>query len=480
MKKLKKILSCSIMIMVVILFSSVKYEKVLASEDFETSNVYLQYSTENNEIDEVPIIKFSTDKPSPQYSGSTIQMTAEVKGSGEFKYKFLIRNDKGNWYLLRDYDTSNSYKWQTGAAGDKILYVDVKDNNGKVTRKSMNYTVKVNAPVISSFTADKASPQQSRTQITLMASASGKGTLYYKFLVNDNNGNWFKIRDYSKSNICEWNPSSVGSKTLYVDVKDEDGKVTRKAMGYVIKEAPAPTINSFSTDKTSPQNVGEVINFKVEASGAGKLQYKFSIEDESGKCALLRDYNYLNTYEWKTSVYGNKTIYVDVKDENGKVTRSEIKYVLNKIYKINSVDFNKAISDEMYRLVNEHRNNNGLVSYKIDSVMEECAYGKSKHMSDNNYFSHDYNGEYWWNMYPEKYSDACALGENIIRSYINPNKIYTEEECNQIAKNLFEGWKNSSGHNANMLSQNFEAIGFGIYVNTSGYIYGTQEFIKRW
>jgi len=90
-----------------------------------------------------------------------------------------------------------------------------------------------------------------------------------------------------------------------------------------------------------------------------------------------------------------------------KVTRSEIKYVLNKIYKINSVDFNKAISDEMYRLVNEHRNNNGLVSYKIDSVMEECAYGKSKHMSDNNYFSHDYNGEYWWNMYPEKYSDAC-------------------------------------------------------------------------
>ena len=39
---------------------------------------------------------------------------------------------------------------------------------------------------------------------------------------------------------------------------------------------------------------------------------------------------------------------------------------------------------------------------------------------------------------------------------------------------------NSSGHNANMLSENFEAIGFGIYVNSSGYLYGTQEFIKRW
>jgi uncharacterized protein YkwD len=134
----------------------------------------------------------------------------------------------------------------------------------------------------------------------------------------------------------------------------------------------------------------------------------------------------------------------------------------------------------MYRLVNEHRNNNGLKSLAVDSVMEECAYGKSKHMSDNNYFSHSYEGKYWWNIYPEKYENACAIGENIIKSYINPNKLYTKEECKAIANRLFESWKNSSGHNANMLSENFEAIGFGIYVNSSGYLYGTQEFIKRW
>ena len=41
-----------------------------------------------------------------------------------------------------------------------------------------------------------------------------------------------------------------------------------------------------------------------------------------------------------------------------------------------------------------HRKNNGLSSYKINNVLEGCAFEKSKHMSDNNYFSHDYNGEY--------------------------------------------------------------------------------------
>ena len=42
-----------------------------------------------------------------------------------------------------------------------MLYVDVKDGNGNVVTKTMNFVVseKVVAPTISSFTASKASPQ---------------------------------------------------------------------------------------------------------------------------------------------------------------------------------------------------------------------------------------------------------------------------------------------------------------------------------
>lgn len=338
---------------------------------------------------------------------------------------------------------------------------------------------------INNFTADKKSPQISGTAIKLSVEATGKGTLQYKFIIKDNKtGNWAKLRDYGTDNTYIWKTKATGDKTLYVDVKDEKGQVIRKSLSYTIKEKvfKAPVIKSFVSDKKSPQISGASIKLSVEATGSSTLQYKFIIKDnKTGNWAKLRDYGKSNTYTWKTKATGDKTLYVDVKNENGQVTRKSLTYTIKEVnYSVNTSEFNKVVYDEMYRLVNEHRNNNGLKSLAVDSVMEECAYGKSKHMSDNNYFSHSYEGKYWWNIYPEKYENACAIGENIIKSYINPNKLYTKEECKAIANRLFESWKNSSGHNANMLSENFEAIGFGIYVNSSGYLYGTQEFIKRW
>ena len=56
-------------------------------------------------------------------------------------------------------------------------------------------------------------------------------------------------------------------------------------------------------------------------------------------------------------------------------------------------------------------------------------------------------------------------------------KVYfTEEECKTIAEMLFQQWKESPGHNANMLQSMFNSIGFGLYVNASGKVYATQQF----
>ena len=99
----------------------------------------------------------------------------------------------------------------------------------------MSYTVKAAAPKVTSFTADKKSPQVSGTQVKLTAKATGTGTLQYKFLIKDASGNWFVIQDYSSSNIAIWKAGKTGNKTLYVDVKDSNGKVTRKSISYTIK-----------------------------------------------------------------------------------------------------------------------------------------------------------------------------------------------------------------------------------------------------
>ena len=113
----------------------------------------------------------------------------------------------------------------------------------------MSYTVKAvqTAPVISSFTASKQSPQVSGTEVTLTAKATGTGTLKYKFLIQDASGNWGMLRDYGTSNSIVWKTGKTGTKTLYVDVKDSNGKVTRKSMSYTVKQSLIEDSNSAIT-----------------------------------------------------------------------------------------------------------------------------------------------------------------------------------------------------------------------------------------
>ena len=184
---------------------------------------------------------------------------------------------------------------------------------------------------INNFTSNKVSPQVSGTIVELSVEATGTDKLQYKFILKDNKtGNWYKIRDFEKSNKCEWYTSSIGEKTLYVDVKDESGQVVRKSMNYTVKEkaSEALKIINFSADKTSPQASRTKVILKAEAIGTGKLQYKFIISDNKGNWYKIKDFGTSNTAEWITSTIGNKTLYVDVKDENGVVMRKAMSYTV--------------------------------------------------------------------------------------------------------------------------------------------------------
>ena len=185
----------------------------------------------------VPTIEsFTADKTSPQLQGTNITLTVKASGKGTLQYKFIVKDDKENWYKLRDFSTSNTYIWKANASGNKKLYVDVKDEFGNVVRKELNYEIIASSNLeIKSFTADKTSPQVKGTDVKLTVKASGKGTLQYKFIIKDDKENWYKLRDFSTSNTYVWKANVAGSKKLYVDVKDESGKVLRKELNYVVK-----------------------------------------------------------------------------------------------------------------------------------------------------------------------------------------------------------------------------------------------------
>ena len=207
-----------------------------------TSGVYrdgtliVTYKYKKSATTALSISSFTADKSSPQVTGTKVTLKATASGTGTLQYKFVIRDAKCNYFIIQNYSTSNTASWTTGAVGDKLLFVDVKDSTGKVVRKEMPYKVTAKSSLtVSSFTSDKASPQAVGTKVTLRATASGSGTLQYKFLLRDAKGNWYVIRNYSTSNTATWTPGAAGSKVLYVDVKDGNGNVVRKQMSFYVR-----------------------------------------------------------------------------------------------------------------------------------------------------------------------------------------------------------------------------------------------------
>ena len=326
MKKVNRFISMLLLIFMVLTMDLNGYSQIVKAA---TTNLVEKEASEN-----LIITSFTADKKSPQATGTQVTLTAKATGEGTLQYKFLIKDlSTGNWYKLRDFSTSNTYVWKTGAVGNKMLYVDVKDVNENVVRKEMSYVVKekLTELAVTSFTADKQSPQVTGTKITLTAEATGEGTLQYKFLIKDTSGNWYKLRDFSTSNTYIWTTGAIGNKTLYVDVKDSSENVVRKEMSYVVKEKTTTElkITRFTADKQSPQIKGTLLRLSAEATGEGELQYKFILKDSNGNWYAIRDFANDNTANWISNLTGNISLYVDVKDASEKVVRKELKFVIN-------------------------------------------------------------------------------------------------------------------------------------------------------
>ena len=275
------------------------------------------------------ISSFTTNKTSPQEKGTQVVLTVKATGTGTLQYRFRVGTANGNSSHIKDYSTSNTATWNANYAGTKVLFVDVKDGNGKVVTKTMNFVVseKVVAPTISSFTASKASPQVVGTQVVLTAKATGTGTLQYRFRVGTANGNSSLIKDYSTSNTATWNANYAGTKVLYVDVKDSNGKVTTKTITYVIEDNSSVKISSLQTSKYSPQTVGTSIALLTNAEGKGTLNYKYSIYNGT-TWTVLQNYSTSDVAIWTPSKAGTYNIKVEVKDSTGTVKSKTVSYVI--------------------------------------------------------------------------------------------------------------------------------------------------------
>lgn len=278
-------------------------------------------------VNDLKITSFTADKVSPQKQGTTVRLEAAAEGGeGELQYRFY-RDLNGTTSVFRDYQKWNVAYSNPSVSGTYTVYVEVKDAKGNTASSSMTYTWEEpsNPIVIHSFNAEMASPQPQGTTVRLDVNAEGgDGELQYRFY-RVLNGKTTVFRDYQKWNIAYCNPPA-GDYTLYVDVKDANGNISTSSLDFSWEaQAKELAIKNISASAASPQKKGTTIQLKVEAEGGqGELQYRFYREKDD-VVTLFRDYQ-----KWDNAycnpAAGTYTIYVDVKDQTGKVVTGSIQY----------------------------------------------------------------------------------------------------------------------------------------------------------
>lgn len=132
--------------------------------------------------------------------------------------------------------------------------------------------------------------------------------------------------------------------------------------------------------------------------------------------------------------------------------------------------------------MNAYRANAGLPELVVSDTVTTDARAWSKHMSDSDDFSHDPDYKYF-GVGKLDGGDTTYAGENIAYNHRENfgdkwGAYGTSKNPMQAADALFDQWKNSSGHDKNMLAQN-NVVGVGVHIAKHGNftrIYGTQKF----
>ena len=198
---------------------------------------------------------------------------------------------------------------------------------------------------ITSFAADKLSPQVEETTIGLSVKATGgNGTLQYKFTCKNTVTNTEKlIRDYSNDSNAEWTPLTAGTYKVIVTVKDSKGNTKEDSFEFKIDPKYIDIVlNSLNLDKTEV-SAGEEISISADAKGGiGSLTYKFYYK-KGVEYTLIKDHSSEASIKWIPEESGEYYVYVDVMDSAGniKCTSKKVK-VSKKAVEITDVSVDKT------------------------------------------------------------------------------------------------------------------------------------------
>ena len=254
---------------------------------------------------------------------TTATLTATAAGgSKSYKYTFIARdNATGTTSVLASNQTSNVYKWNTGAIGSKTVSVVVTDSKGATASSSVNVTVKKQTLAVK-LAASKTTVATKGT-VALTATASGAtGACKYTYSITAN-GKTVVLASNSTSNKYNWTAgTATGTKTLTVKVTDAAGKTATSSVNITVSNTALSVKLAASKTTVAPKTTATLTASAV--GGSGSYKYTYSIT-ANGKTVVLASNSTSNTYNWTAgTATGTKTLTVKVTDAAGKTATSSV------------------------------------------------------------------------------------------------------------------------------------------------------------
>ncbi len=176
---------------------------------------------------------------------------------------------------------------------------------------------------VKSFTTDLTSPQYAGMDITISASASGVGEVYYRYTVTDSNNKTTVLSDYSAESSVVWNPSATGTYKIKLELIDGANNTNSREKTFeILSDAllEKPIIKVVSPKNGNEILVDQPVSIDITASG-GKtgtnlLFYKVAIYDKNENLVNVPYYTLNNTYSFTPSMIGSYKVVVSVQSSD--------------------------------------------------------------------------------------------------------------------------------------------------------------------
>jgi hypothetical protein len=245
--------------------------------------------------------------PPPVPAGEPVTWTATVTGGRPpYTYEFWLFNGK-TWTLAQDWSVANTWTWTPSTPGTYSIQVWVRNAGSTADYDAWQGTspYTVTGLVVTTFTASRASPLPVGEPVTWSATAAGGIAPYtYEFWLF-NGKTWTLAQDWSAANTWTWTPSTPGTYSIQVWVRNAGSTADYDAwQGTSPYSVTGLVVTTFTASRASPVAVGEPVTCSATAAG-GIAPYTYEFWLFNGKAwTLAQGWSAANAWTWTPAASG--------------------------------------------------------------------------------------------------------------------------------------------------------------------------------